>query len=93
MLPDSLIPDVLPIPSRRIAEEEPLPPTPPLTPIASLEQTTDASDDTEAAEMQQRLTLRELKEMCGERSLSCAGKKGELVARILAHDRSNPPSE
>ena len=39
--------------------------------------------------MEQRLTLRQLREMCTERGLESTGKKAELVARLSASDRSN----
>ena len=105
MLPESLIPDVLPVPRRRIAEDgdrdvsqtnpdlsenniDPPPPSPsiqeptPSTSPSIAEETIgidDDSEDNEAMQMQQRLTLRELKEQCVERSIPSVGKKIDLV--------------
>ena len=92
MLPISLIPDVLPTPNRRTGEVEASAPSPPRSPIEGEKVVIvegEEHPDAEASDMQQRLTLRELKEMCTQRSLSTAGKKGDLIARILEHDRSN----
>lgn len=94
-LPISLIPELLPVPNRR--ESIPMSSTPasPVQPLETVEEIgiekeeEVVNDEDRAADMQVRLTLRELKDMCTNKSLSSVGKKGELVARILAHDRSN----
>ena len=47
------------------------------------------SDTEIVVDMERTYTIRQLKDMCTERSLSTAGKKSELVRRITEHDRSN----
>ena len=100
MLPVSLIPDVLPTPNRRPTEtievetvESPPPVPVSATVVSSSTNVLETVDEMDAASMEQTTTLRQLKEMCTQRSLSTAGKKGDLVARILTHDRSKTELE
>ena len=113
MLPVSLIPGVLPVATRRVAE----------TIMETVDETTVETDEKEvetkgdietkeanavdtkegdddivveedkATHMQQHMTLRELKDMCLSRDLSTSGRKVDLVARVLAHDRSKAEGE
>ena len=48
----------------------------------------DPADELVIVDMEQRMTLRQLRDMCSERGLSTAGRKSDLVARITEHDRS-----
>lgn len=47
---------------------------------------------TTQSDMEQRMTLRQLRDMCSERNLSTTGKKAELVARII-EDRERSKGE
>lgn len=47
---------------------------------------------TTQSDMEQRMTLRQLRDMCSERNLPTTGKKAELVARII-EDRERSKGE
>ena len=74
--------------------------TPPSSAVESKDEVTndENSEDvmvieaTTQSDMEQRMTLRQLRDMCSERNLSTTGKKAELVARII-EDRERSKGE
>jgi hypothetical protein len=99
-LPTSLIPDVLPATERRqpAMEIEHAMDTPDVdddeVPDRTIpeETTTDIviKEPVTQSDMEHRLTLRQLRDMCNELNISSTGKKADLVSRIIEErERSN----
>lgn len=99
MLPTSLIPDALPSPTPRRRVASP-PPRGDEGDAKSEGEEVPSPDEVVVIEadprreMEQRMTLRQLRETCKDLGLGATGNKSELVGRIIDHEgRSDGASQ